>query len=75
MRFTPLNGVGLYLTGASLDQNDATRREKYLNISWEDVFKKKAQILFNRVKRDRKDVVALPTIGDLLKLQGDLSLK
>jgi len=30
MRFTPLNGVSLYLTGACLDQEDATKREKYL---------------------------------------------
>jgi len=30
MRFTPLNGVSPYLTGACLDKEDATRREKYL---------------------------------------------
>jgi hypothetical protein len=29
MRFTLLNGVCIYLTRACLDQNDATRREKY----------------------------------------------
>jgi hypothetical protein len=32
MRFTLLNGVSPYLTGACLDKNDATRREKYLKI-------------------------------------------
>jgi putative endonuclease len=30
MRFTPLNAACPYFTGASLDQNDATKREKYL---------------------------------------------
>jgi hypothetical protein len=30
MRFTPLNGVCIYLTRACLDKEDATRREKYL---------------------------------------------
>jgi len=30
MKFTPLNGVSLYLTVACLDKEDATRREKYL---------------------------------------------
>jgi putative endonuclease len=36
---------------ACLDRDDATRREKYVKTSGEDVLEKEAQILFNMVKR------------------------
>ncbi len=34
---------------ACCHQDDAIKREKYLNISWRDVFTKQTQILFNRI--------------------------
>jgi len=56
MKFTPLNGPCQYLTGACLDRNDAAKREKYLkNLLWKNIFKEKAQILFNRVNQESDD--------------------
>jgi len=41
MKFTPLNGVSLYLTGACLDEKDAKKREKYFKSYHGKMFPKK----------------------------------